>query len=40
MRKMIWARADFHAFQANGYSLGAEKREDMHRSDHFAADSL
>jgi hypothetical protein len=40
MRKMIWARADFSAFQANGCSIGVEKREDMHRPDHFAADSL
>jgi hypothetical protein len=33
-------RANFHAFQANGCSLGVEKRGNMHRPDHFAADSL
>ena len=37
-RKMIWARADFHAFQVNGYSIGAGEREDMQWPVHFAAD--
>jgi hypothetical protein len=44
MRKMMWqmikSMANFADFQANDCSLGAEKREDMHRPDHFAADSL
>jgi hypothetical protein len=36
---MSWARADFDDFQANGGSIGAEKRRNMHRPSHFAADS-
>jgi hypothetical protein len=37
---MSWARADFRAFQANGYSLGDGKRGNMNRPDHFVANSL
>jgi hypothetical protein len=36
---MSWARADFDDFQANGCSIGAEKRRNMHRPDYFAANS-
>ena len=39
-RKMSWARADLHAFQANGCSIGDERRANMHRPGHFAADFL
>ena len=37
---MSWSRADFPAFQANSYSYWLEKRGNMHRPGHFAADSF
>ena len=37
---MSWARADFLDFLANSCSIGDEKRGNMHRPAHFAADFL
>jgi len=37
---MSWPRADFHGFLANSCSIGDEKRGNMHRPGHFAADFL
>jgi len=37
---MSWPRVDFHGFLANSCSIGDEKRGNMHRPGHFAADFL